>query len=69
MFGQKEKALVYFKPLTKSDKPYTTQAAKYFSANILNEQKKIEEAKKILREIVSAKQTTKYVELARQGLK
>jgi hypothetical protein len=69
MFGQKEKALVYFKPLTKSDKPFTAQSAKYFSAKILNEQKKVEEAKKLLSEIVLAKQTTKYVELAKQGLK
>ena len=69
MFGQKEKALLYFKPLMKSDKPFTTQAAKYFTALILLEQHKVEEAKKLVNEIVLSKQTTKYVELAKQGLK
>lgn len=65
MFGEKEKAAVYFKPLMKSDKPFTAHAARYFSAKILTEQKKVEEAKKLLNEIVLAKQTTKYVELAK----
>jgi tetratricopeptide (TPR) repeat protein len=69
MFGQKEKALLYFKPLMKSDKPFTTQAAKYFTALILLEQHKVEEAKKLVNEIVLSKQTTKYVELAKQELK
>ncbi len=66
MFGEQGKAMVYFKPLMKSDKPFTAQAAKYFTAKILSEQKKIDEAKKLLGEIVLAKQATKYVALAKQ---
>lgn len=69
MFGEKEKALVYFKPLIKADKPFTAQAAKYFTATVLAEQKKMEEAKKLWNEIALSKQTTKYVQLAKQKLK
>lgn len=69
MFGEKEKAVVYFKPLMKSDKPFTQHAAKYFTAIVLAEQKKSEEEKKLLRDIALSKQTTKYVELAKQKLK
>ena len=67
--GEKEKALVYFKPLMKSNAAFTNQAAKYFTAKKLLEQKNIAEARKLLSEIVLAKQTTKYMKLAKGVLK
>jgi len=69
MFGEKEKALLYFKPLMKSDKPFSAQCAKYFTANILSDKKQNEDAKKLFTEIALSKQATKYVGLARQSLK
>jgi len=69
MAGQKEKASVYFKPLMRSSNPFTQQAAKYFSAKFLIEQKKTEEAKSLFREIVAAKEKTKFGALAELRLK
>lgn len=68
-FGQKDKAMIYFKPLVRSTTAFTKQAAQYFLANILFEQNKKEEAKNIWQELATAKTETKYRALAKQQIR
>ena len=68
-FGEKEKALAYFKPLLNSTNLFTQHAAKYFTGLMLAEKKKNEEAAKLFAEVAGAKSQTKYSYLAKLELK
>lgn len=60
MFGERDKALPYFKLLFNSPNAFMQQAAKYFSAKVIMELGRRDEAKKLFNEIKEAKETTKY---------
>ncbi len=60
MSGEKEKALVHFKPLVDSKDIFRQQAAMYFSAKILLLQKQSEQAQKQLQQLLRMKEKTKY---------
>lgn len=69
MAGEQQKSMLYFRPLFSSVNAFVQQASKYFSAKILLEQKQEDEAEKLLNEIVSSKEETKYVVLAKRLMK
>lgn len=62
--GMKEKALRYFYPLTYSAHHFRRQAARYFAAKVMLENKQTESAVKLLKENSEAEETTKYKALS-----
>ena len=69
MIGDSYVALQYFSQLYTSADMFTQQAAKYFSAKILIEQKQNEKAENLRKEILSSKVRTKYSELVKLQLR
>lgn len=64
MFGEKEKALDYFKPLLQSTNKVLADVAKYFSAVILKGKGNDGEAEKLFKELNSPATSSKYSQLA-----